>query len=146
MFEYDHLEARGNPIVPKNALFEGERFDRFRDMAAEGKKHGCLMVGQVSHPGCQVPEDIQPHPVSASDVQLQGNIMGLTFAKPRAATDDDIEGFIEGWAHASEYLEKAGWEVLSFTVPTDISLLNSSHQPPIKGRTSMVDYLKTGLA
>jgi 2,4-dienoyl-CoA reductase-like NADH-dependent reductase (Old Yellow Enzyme family) len=110
MFEYDHLEAAGNPIIPKDAPFEGERFERFKAMATEGKKHGDLMVGQVSHPGRQVESRIQKNPVSASDVQLEGNIMGMTFAKPHAATEEEIAGFIEGWAHAAEYLEKGGWD------------------------------------
>lgn len=71
----------GNPIIPRGAPYEGERFERFRDMATEGKRHGCLMVGQISHPGRQVSEDIQPNPVSASDVQLKGDVMGMKFAQ-----------------------------------------------------------------
>ncbi|KAK5130434.1 hypothetical protein LTR08_002133 [Meristemomyces frigidus] len=110
MIEYDHLEAAGNPIIPRGSKYEGERFEAFKEMATEGKKHGCLMVGQVSHPGRQVQDTIQKNPVSASDIQLEGNIMGMTFAKPRAATDEDIKNFIEGFAHAAEYLEKAGYD------------------------------------
>ncbi|GIZ40217.1 hypothetical protein CKM354_000356700 [Cercospora kikuchii] len=110
MFEYDHLEARGNPIIPRGAPYEGERFERFAAMATEGKRHGSLMVGQISHPGRQVSEDIQPHPISASDVQLKGDIMGMKFAQPRAATDEDIKNIIEGFSHQAEYLEKAGWD------------------------------------
>ncbi|KAF2774174.1 FMN-linked oxidoreductase [Teratosphaeria nubilosa] len=110
MFEYDHLEAAGNPIIPRGSKYEGERFERFKEMAEAGKKHGCLMVGQVSHPGRQVEDRIQKNPISASDVQLEGNIMGMTFAKPRAATGEDIKNVIEGFAHAAEYLEKAGFD------------------------------------
>lgn len=109
-FEYDHLEAAGNPIIPKDAPFSGERFEAFKEMATLGKAHGSLMVGQVSHPGRQVESRIQQNPVSASDVQLEGEIMGMKFAKPHAATASEIEGFIEGWAHAAEYLEKAGYD------------------------------------
>lgn len=36
--------------------------------------------------------------------------MGMTFAKPRAATEEDIKNVIEGFAHAAEYLEKAGYD------------------------------------
>lgn len=68
------------------------------------------MVGQVSHPGRQVQNTIQKNPISASDVQLEGNIMGMEFAKPRAATQEDIDHVIEGFAHAAEYLEKAGYD------------------------------------
>ena len=79
MIEYDQLEAAGNPIIPRTAEFSGERFEAFKQMATEGKKHGSLMVGQVSHPGRQCENKIQPNPISASDVQLQGNVMGMEF-------------------------------------------------------------------
>ncbi|KAH7087379.1 hypothetical protein FB567DRAFT_344677 [Paraphoma chrysanthemicola] len=110
MIEYDHLEAAGNPIIPRGAPYEGERFEAFKELATQSKKHGSLIVGQVSHPGRQVASNIQKHPISASDVQLEGNVMGMTFEKPRAATDEDIKNIIEGFAHAAEYLEKAGYD------------------------------------
>ncbi|KAL6708285.1 hypothetical protein ACN47E_003209 [Coniothyrium glycines] len=110
MIEYDHLEAAGNPIIPRGSKYEGERFENFKELATQAKKHGSLIVGQVSHPGRQVEDKIQKHPISASDVQLEGDIMGMTFAKPRAATDEDIKNVIEGFAHAAEYLEKAGYD------------------------------------
>ncbi|KAF2029005.1 FMN-linked oxidoreductase [Setomelanomma holmii] len=110
MIEYDHLEAAGNPIIPRGSPYEGERFEAFKELATQSKKHGSLIVGQVSHPGRQVAANIQKNPVSASDVQLEGNVMGMTFEKPRAATDEDIKNIIEGFAHAAEYLEKAGYD------------------------------------
>jgi 2,4-dienoyl-CoA reductase-like NADH-dependent reductase (Old Yellow Enzyme family) len=110
MIEYDHLEAAGNPIIPRGSQYSGERFEAFKEMATQSKKHGSLIVGQVSHPGRQVADNIQKNPVSASDVQLEGNVMGMTFAKPRAATDEDIKNIIEGFAHAAEYMEKAGYD------------------------------------
>lgn len=36
--------------------------------------------------------------------------MGMSFEKPRAATQDDINAVIEGFAHAAEFLEKAGFD------------------------------------
>ncbi|KAF7953362.1 hypothetical protein EAE96_006571 [Botrytis aclada] len=110
MIEYDHLEAMGNPIIPLEAPFEGERFERFAAMAKAGKAHGSLMVAQVSHPGRQVENRIQPNPISASDVQLEGNPMGLSFNKPRPATQEDINSLVDKFAHAAEYLEKAGFD------------------------------------
>jgi len=71
MIEYDQLEAAGNPIIPRGAEFKGERFEAFKELATESKKHGSLIVGQVSHPGRQVETRIQKDPVSASDVQLK---------------------------------------------------------------------------
>ncbi|KAF3766862.1 FMN-linked oxidoreductase [Cryphonectria parasitica EP155] len=110
MIEYDHLEAPGNPIIPYGAPFEGERFEAFRELAAAGKKEGSLFLAQVSHPGRQVVEAVQPHPISASDVQLEGEVMGMTFAKPRAMEKKDIERVVEGFAHAAEYAQKAGFD------------------------------------
>jgi 2,4-dienoyl-CoA reductase-like NADH-dependent reductase (Old Yellow Enzyme family) len=72
MIEYDQLEAMGNPIIPRDAEFSGHRFEAFKELAAQAKAHGSLVVGQVSHPGRQVESRIQKNPISASDVQLQG--------------------------------------------------------------------------
>lgn len=109
MFEYDHLEAAGNPIIPVDAPFEGERFEAFQKLAAAGRKGGSLFVAQVSHPGRQVFEAIQKHPISASDVQL-GPAMGQTFGKPRPMEQKDIDRVVEGFTHAAEYAHKAGFD------------------------------------
>lgn len=110
MIDYDQLEAMGNAIIPLEAQTSGERFEAFKEMGAAAKAHGSLIVGQVSHPGRQVEDRINKHPISASDVQLEGDIMGMHFAKPRSATQEDIDKVIEGFAHSAEYLEKAGWD------------------------------------
>ena len=110
MIYYDQLEAKGNPIIPRGAKFEGERFEAFKALAVESKKHGSLIVGQVSHPGRQVTTDFNSNPVSASDVQLEGNPMGMTFSKPHAASTDEIQSAIDGFAHAAEYLHSAGYD------------------------------------
>jgi 2,4-dienoyl-CoA reductase-like NADH-dependent reductase (Old Yellow Enzyme family) len=110
MIDYDHLEAAGNAIISRDSLLSGERFEAFKEMAAAAKEHGSLFVGQVSHPGRQVKSNLQKHPISASDIQLTGNIMGSTFEKPRAANEQDIANIVDGFAHAAEYLEKAGYD------------------------------------
>lgn len=110
MIEYDQLEAMGNPIVPREAPFSGPRFEAFGKMAEAAKKEGSLIVGQVSHPGRQCEVRIQKNPVSASDVQLKGNVMGMEFGKPHAASQEEIDTIIDGFAHAAEYLEKAGYD------------------------------------
>lgn len=109
MLELDHLEAAGNPIIPRGCPFSGERFEAFKELGEASQKHGSLIVGQLSHPGRQVAENIQKDPVSASDVQLEGNIMGMTFAKPHAATGEEIKAIIEAFVHASVFLHKAGY-------------------------------------
>jgi 2,4-dienoyl-CoA reductase-like NADH-dependent reductase (Old Yellow Enzyme family) len=68
------------------------------------------MVGQVSHPGRQTPEDIQPSPISASSVQLIAPHMHKTYAVPRAATLEEIDSVVESFAYAAEYLDRAGFD------------------------------------
>jgi 2,4-dienoyl-CoA reductase-like NADH-dependent reductase (Old Yellow Enzyme family) len=110
MLELDHLEAAGNPIIPRGCNFYGDRFDAFKELAEASKVHGGLIVAQLSHPGRQVASNIQKHPISASDVQLEGEVMGMTFEKPRAATEKDIEHIIEGFVHAAEFCHEAGFD------------------------------------
>lgn len=110
MLDYDQLEAPGNPIIPPGASFEGERFEGFRNVAEAAKKHGSLCFAQLSHPGRQVAENVNPTPVSASDVQLEGEVMGLKFAKPRALTEEEIKQVVEQFAYAAEYCYKAGFD------------------------------------
>lgn len=109
MIEYDHLEAAGNPIIPYGEPFEGKRFEAFQALAKAAKKEGSIFLAQLSHPGRQVAENIQPHPISASDVQL-GEAMGMKFAKPRPMEKKDIDRVVEGFAHAAEYAHKAGFD------------------------------------
>lgn len=110
MIEYDHLEAPGNLIIPIDEAAGGKRFEAYKELAAAAKKEGSLFVAQLSHPGRQVSEDVQKHPISASDVQLEGDVMGMRFAKPRPMEQKDIERVIEGFAHAAEYSHKAGFD------------------------------------
>jgi len=111
MLEYDQLEAPGNMIIPRTAEFSGSRFEGFKELATVAKKQGSLIVGQVSHPGRQVDDRIQKNPVSASDVQLTGSVIaGMTFAKPHAATQEEIDRIVDSFAHAAEFLDKAGFD------------------------------------
>lgn len=110
MIEYDHLEAPGNPIIPVDEPFEGKRFEAYKELATAAKKEGSLFLAQLSHPGRQVFESIQKHPISASDVQLEGEVMGATYAKPRAMERKDIDRVVEGFTHAAEYAHKAGFD------------------------------------
>jgi 2,4-dienoyl-CoA reductase-like NADH-dependent reductase (Old Yellow Enzyme family) len=110
MIALDQLEAPGNPIIPPDAPFSGERFEAFKEMASVSKAHGSLIVGQVSHPGRQTERRLQPDPISASDIQLETEIMGMKFAKPHPATQKEIQQVIDAFVHAAEYLYKAGYD------------------------------------
>ena len=87
------LEAAGNPIVYK-AFETPERIDAFRRQAEAAKAHGSLIVMQISHGGRQVAAYMNPNPISASDIGL-GNAIGLTFAKPKAMTIEDIDNVVD---------------------------------------------------
>ena len=110
MIAPDQLEAPGNTVIPQDAPFSGTRFERFSELAAKAKKHGSLIVAQVSHPGRQTSAMVQPAPISASDVPLSGSPLGIPFAPPRAAAKEDIQGVTAGFVHVAEYLEKAGFD------------------------------------
>ena len=110
MVSYDNLEAPGNPIIPPDAPFEGERFEAYKEMARLSKAQGSLITGQVSHPGRQCEQRIQKDPVSASDIQLEGEVMGMKFAKPHAATQDEINDIVRRFTYAAVYLHKAGYD------------------------------------
>ncbi|WYZ40750.1 hypothetical protein EsH8_IV_001091 [Colletotrichum jinshuiense] len=107
-----HLEAPGNPIISlSNKPVAGDdRFEAWRRVAAAGKAGGSLLLGQINHPGRQVISDIQPDPVSASDVQLLKDFWGMKFNKPHAATANEIQQLKDGFVHCAVYLEKAGFD------------------------------------
>lgn len=110
MIDYDQLEAAGNSVISRDAPFFGERFEAFKEMASVTKQHGSLAVAQLSHPGRQVSNQIQKNPISASDVQLESEVMGMHFNKPKPMDENDFKNVIQGFAHAAEYLYKAGFD------------------------------------
>ncbi|KAK7430642.1 hypothetical protein QQZ08_002684 [Neonectria magnoliae] len=107
--EFDSLDAIGDNIITPECAPEGERFEKFKQLAAAAKANGSLIVAQVTHPGRQVQARLNPVAISASDVQLEPK-MGMTFGKPHAATKAEIARVVEGFAHAAEYLSKAGFD------------------------------------
>ncbi|KAI8303302.1 Apoptosis-inducing factor 1, partial [Colletotrichum sp. SAR11_59] len=107
--EFDYMSSIGDMIITPECKPEGERFEGFKAVAAAGKADGSLMLGQVTHAGRQVQKKIQPNPISASAVALEPK-MGMEFGKPREASKEDINRVIEGFAHAAEYLDKAGFD------------------------------------
>ncbi|PYH80259.1 NADH oxidase [Aspergillus uvarum CBS 121591] len=110
MIHPQQLETEGNLIIPADAPFHGERFEQYHKLAAGATAKGSLVVAQVSHPGRQTPYHLQPHPISSSEIQLAGEVLGNTYGVPRAATKTDIREVIEGFVHAAEFLDQAGFD------------------------------------
>ncbi|RFU81181.1 nadh oxidase [Trichoderma arundinaceum] len=107
--QYDHLTEIGDMIIAPTSQTQGERFEKFKALALAAKANGSLIVGQLTHPGRQVSYRVNADAVSASDVQLEPK-MGMTFGKPHAASKSEITELINGFVHAAEYLEKAGFD------------------------------------
>ncbi|KAI1336783.1 NADH oxidase [Xylariaceae sp. FL0016] len=105
-----HIEAPGNMILPVDAPLSGPRFAGYQRLAQAGKEGGSLFVAQLNHPGRQISAAIQTDPVSASDVQLAKPYAGMKFAKPHAATLDEIEEIQRAFVRASTYLQSAGFD------------------------------------
>lgn len=110
MIDPEQLETEGNLIIPGDAPFSGKRFEQYQRLATGARAKGSLIVAQVSHPGRQTPYHLQPHPISASDVQLSGEVLGNTYGVPRAATEEDIQRVIDGFVHSADFLDRAGFD------------------------------------
>lgn len=63
----DHVEAAGNAIIDKNSSWDAVA--EFRKVVQVIQSNGSLCIGQLTHAGRQAPEQVQKHPVSASDTQ-----------------------------------------------------------------------------
>ncbi|RSL98200.1 hypothetical protein CDV31_012685 [Fusarium ambrosium] len=104
--DYEDIAELSDMIITVNDPFEGKRFDQFRALATAAKADGSLILGQVSHPGRQVSARFQTHAISASAVPLTK--YAEAFAIPYAASKEEIGRIVEWFAHAAEYLYKAG--------------------------------------
>ncbi|ROW16030.1 hypothetical protein VPNG_02520 [Cytospora leucostoma] len=109
MIDLQHTVTAGSAIIPPGAPFEGERFEAFKALAAAGKAEGSLIIGQVSHPGRQIPSKIVKESISASAVQLPPRF-GKTYPPTRAATQSEISQIVQAFAHAAAYLDAAGFD------------------------------------
>lgn len=131
MIDCKHMGAAGDSAIPLEAPMDGERFEKFSAVAAAAKAHGALVIGQLNHPGRQIPSKIIQESISASAVQLGKSIpnttspkvpglitcivitaphAGTTFPPTRPATTGEIAHIINAFAHAAEYLEAAGFD------------------------------------
>ncbi|EGT53092.1 hypothetical protein CAEBREN_00836 [Caenorhabditis brenneri] len=83
-----NLEAIGNAIIFKEGDSSERRF-LYTQWAQKMKQDGSLAIVQLSHAGRQTPIYVNPHPWSASDVQLKtsdnqyGKPIGLTLEQIR---------------------------------------------------------------
>lgn len=107
MLKYDAVEAFGNPILPDN---HDGRVEAFKRVSEKAKAYGSLFIAQLSHPGRQGGAALNPHPVSASDVQLTIKWAGNWFAQPRALTVPEIKDLVKLWGEVAYLCYQAGMD------------------------------------
>ncbi|MCH1542288.1 MAG: NADH:flavin oxidoreductase/NADH oxidase family protein [Alphaproteobacteria bacterium] len=96
---------------PANVVIEGkqtnEQISRLRAYAEAGTKNNSHLWMQISHAGRQTPAAVAPTPVGPSDIQLQ--MPGAAFGKPRALEHEEILDVIERFAHAAKVAQDTGF-------------------------------------
>lgn len=102
----DHLEATGNAIIDREL---SDYLEDYRALARAAKACGSLVLGQLSHPGRQVPITIQSSPESASDIE-HPSVAGVLFARPTPLTREEIGDVVQRFAYAASVLFKAGFD------------------------------------
>ncbi|OTA70716.1 FMN-linked oxidoreductase [Hypoxylon sp. EC38] len=106
--DFEELGGVGDGIITPQCPPSGPRFEAFKELAAAAKAHGSLIIGQLNHPGRQLFAKIKKDTFSASAIQHPPKM--AEYARPREATKADIARVIDGFAHAAEYLQEAGWD------------------------------------
>ncbi|EIW77753.1 NADH oxidase [Coniophora puteana RWD-64-598 SS2] len=102
----DHLEATGNAIIDNELP---DYIEDFRRIAQGARTNGSLILGQLCHPGRQVPININPYPESASDVELV-SVGGIEFGRPIPLARDGIKDIVDRFAYAASVLHQAGFD------------------------------------
>jgi 2,4-dienoyl-CoA reductase-like NADH-dependent reductase (Old Yellow Enzyme family) len=81
--------------------------EAFKPAIRAAKSRGALCLPQLQFPGRQVPEFINRHPKSASDVQLEP-CLNKTYGKPMPLAKQEIKELIGRYVWAAQVLQKAG--------------------------------------
>ena len=82
--------------------------DGLRRWADAVRRHDVRLLGQLQHPGRQVPRYVTRHPVAPSALPPLGG--SRLFGSSRALTSEEIEGLIRRFADAAVLLEQAGFD------------------------------------
>jgi 2,4-dienoyl-CoA reductase-like NADH-dependent reductase (Old Yellow Enzyme family) len=104
-----HLER------PLNVVLDDESgLAKLARLASAGKSQGAHFWAQISHTGRQVSSHINSAPLSPSAVDIDViRGAGLSFAKPKAMTETEIEHAIEQFAFTAKMVQEAGFTGLS---------------------------------
>jgi len=120
-----HLEHAGNFVLDEQSDMDG-----VRRLAAAGRSGGALILIQLAHGGRQVPEAINPNPLSMSSVRLELPGYGI----PKEATEVDLEDVIHKFATSAALAKEAGFDGVEIHSAHGY-LLSSSLSPRTNKRT-----------
>lgn len=101
MIDRRHLESAGNVVIDTES-----HLPALRAWAASSTSGGNRAWVQLNHSGRQTALFVNPHPHSASDIQLRK--LGL-FGKPRPMSEAQIEATIEGFVRTALLCQRAGF-------------------------------------
>jgi len=97
----------GNTIIDRD-LPSGYLED-WVEVARAAKSEGSLVIGQLNHPGRQVPVNIQPYPEAPSDVEHPPT-GGILYGRPAPLTIEGIKDIVQRFAYAASVLHRAGFD------------------------------------
>lgn len=119
-----HLEHAGNFV-----LDEYTDMGRVKQLVSATKRGGALILAQLAHAGRQTPEEINPHPLSISDIRL--DLPG--YGQPKVATEGDLEAVIQQFVRSALLAQEAGFDGIQIHAAHGY-LLSSSLSPRINTR------------
>ena len=105
--QVDHrfLERPGNVVIEGQQT--NKQLSRLISYAEAGTKNDTHLWMQISHAGRQTPASVAETPVAPSEVQLQ--MPGAQFGKPRALSHEEILDIIQKFAHCANIAQDTGF-------------------------------------
>jgi 2,4-dienoyl-CoA reductase-like NADH-dependent reductase (Old Yellow Enzyme family) len=105
-----HLERPGNVVLDSD-----DGLDALSQVASAGRSGGSHFWAQLSHPGRQVSDLINPEPLSPSAVDIDlPRGLGFSFATPREMTGPEIAKTVAQFAAAAGRAKRAGFSGVQF--------------------------------
>ena len=103
--DHRYLERPGNVVIEGQQT--NEQISRLTAYAEAGTKNNTHLWMQISHAGRQTPASVAETPVAPSEVQLQ--MPGAQFGKPRSLSDEEILDIIQKFAHTASVARETGF-------------------------------------
>ena len=103
--DHRYLERPGNVVIEGQQT--NEQLSRLTAYAEAGTKNDTHLWMQISHAGRQTPASVTETPVAPSEVQLQ--MPGAQFGKPRSLSDEEILDIIQKFAHTASVAKETGF-------------------------------------